>query len=173
MKERKKSGLSAPRGKKQNGKIPPSLRAGSGADLSIKEFLSELGRTDVVEFEYERKDLHIVIRKEPVDTMLGEEPEIKEPQREKAGSRSPAPEKRKEKKILKSPAVGTFYLVENDRPLVSAGESVKKGKKLGWVNSMGIAQDIAASTACKIVSILCADSSVVEWGQSLFEIEES
>ena len=72
---------------------------------------------------------------------------------------------------IKSSAVGLFHLVENDVPLCSVGDIVKKGKKLGWVDSMGIPKEIVADTTGRIVSIFCEDCGVVEWGQVLFEIE--
>lgn len=133
--------------------------------VELKEFLSVLAATDVVEFEYGKKDLHIVIKKDTVGEIIGDE--ILPP---REGSEPPSNHWQKYR--IKSPAVGIFHLVENAVPLCSVGDIVKKGRKLGWVNSMGIPQDIMVEKDGRIVSIFCSDSGVVEWGQDLFEIED-
>ena len=124
----------------------------------LKEFLALLNGTDVVEFEYGDKGVHIVIKKEAVGEIIGDEI-------------SPGAAARREKYRIKSSVVGLFHLVENDIPLCSVGDVVKEGRKLGWVDSMGIPKEIVAERAGRIVSIFCKDSGVVEWGQDLFEID--
>jgi len=151
---------------------PPSESVAELDGLKLKEFLTELGKTDVIEFEYENKDTHIVIKKEPLGRIMGDEIEEKPQSAIESPPPPPPPKPEAKTKILKSPAVGAFYLVENDKPIVSVGDVTKKGKKLGWVDSMGIPQEIFAPSDCRIISILTSDSSAVEWGQELFEIEE-
>ncbi|MBA3065118.1 hypothetical protein KJ633_06510 [bacterium] len=152
-------------------------------DLDFKEIMEVLGATDVCEFEYSKGDMHIVIKKEPVSIMLGEiEPEAILGNTAKAESAPGLKVRHGEREeqvdthscieTIKSPAVGTFYISDGDILLSSVGEKIKKGRKIGWVNSMGIRQDIIADKNAEITAILCKDREVVEWGQTLFEIKE-
>jgi len=128
-----------------------------------------LGETDVCEFEYSKGDMHIVIKKEPVSVMLGEAehaPVLEETAQGDEVRAQPCV------KTLKSPAVGTFHISDGNTLLSAVGKKIKKGRQLGWVNSMGINQEIITDKDIKIIAILCKDREVVEWGQKLFEIEE-
>ncbi len=160
-------------------KHPESEAAG----LDFKKIMEVLGETDVCEFEYSKGDMHIVLKKEPVCVMLGEE-ELASVLEDTAEAESaPGLKVRRggsEKEVcatpcvrtLKSPAVGTFRVSDGDKLLSSVGEKIKKGRKIGWVNSMGIKQEIIAEKDAKITAIFCKDRDIVEWGQPLFEIEE-
>lgn len=128
-------------------------------NIELKEFLALLNGTDVVEFEYGDKGIHIVIKKESVGEIIGDE-------------MSPARDALRKKYRIKSSVVGLFHLVENDIPLCSVGDVVREGRRLGWVDSMGIQKEIVAERDGRIVSIFCGDCGVVEWGQDLFEIED-
>ncbi|PIY15550.1 MAG: hypothetical protein COZ15_06825 [Elusimicrobia bacterium CG_4_10_14_3_um_filter_49_12_50_7] len=146
-------------------------------ELNLKKIMEVLGETDVCEFEYSRGDLHIVLKKEPVAVILGEDENTVETDSASCTAAEPVAVEnaaaRDSRKILKSPAVGTFHISDGDTLLAAVGKKVKKGGKLGWVNSMGITQEIMAEEAdLKITAIFCKDREVVEWGQKLFEVEE-
>ncbi|MEA2082399.1 MAG: biotin/lipoyl-containing protein [Elusimicrobiota bacterium] len=162
--------------KKPAARPKPEPAAASAADLDLKKIMEVLGKTDVCEFEYSRGDMHIVLKKEPVSVILGET--------ETAQTESGPAEKNlpvlDEKacaqtcvKTLKSPAVGIFHISDGNTLIASVGKKIKKGQRIGWVNSMGINQEIMAEKNSKITAILCKDREVVEWGQKLFEIEEN
>jgi acetyl-CoA carboxylase biotin carboxyl carrier protein len=74
---------------------------------------------------------------------------------------------------VKSPMVGTAYLRASPetKPFVEIGSVVKVGDKLLLVEAMKTFNDIAAPRAGKIVSILVADGSPVEYDQPLMIIE--
>jgi acetyl-CoA carboxylase biotin carboxyl carrier protein len=74
---------------------------------------------------------------------------------------------------VKSPMVGTAYLRASPetKPFVEVGSVVKVGDKLLLVEAMKTFNDIAAPRAGKIVSILVADGSPVEYDQPLMIIE--
>ncbi|MBA3052903.1 MAG: biotin/lipoyl-containing protein [Candidatus Omnitrophota bacterium] len=151
-------------------------QSGPEEELNLKKIMEVLGETDVCEFEYSKGDMHIVLKKEPVAVILGEAENTSDT--ETAGETGPQPGAENtlppqlRTKILKSPAVGTFHISERDTLLASVGKKVKKGRKLGWVNSMGIMQEIMADADLKIGAVFCKDREVVEWGQKLFEVEE-
>ena len=69
--------------------------------------------------------------------------------------------------------VGTAYLraSPDTKPFVEVGSAVKAGDKLLLVEAMKTFNDIVAPHAGKVVSILVADGSPVEYDQPLMIIE--
>jgi acetyl-CoA carboxylase biotin carboxyl carrier protein len=74
---------------------------------------------------------------------------------------------------VKSPMVGTAYLRASPetKPFVEIGSVVKVGDKLLLVEAMKTFNDIVAPRGGKVVSILVADGSPVEYDQPLMIIE--
>jgi acetyl-CoA carboxylase biotin carboxyl carrier protein len=74
---------------------------------------------------------------------------------------------------VKSPMVGTAYLRSSPeaKPFVEVGSVVKIGDKLLLVEAMKTFNDIVASRAGKVVSILVVDGAPVEYDQPLMIIE--
>src|SRR5271165_1521528 len=74
---------------------------------------------------------------------------------------------------VKSPMVGTAYLRPSPeaKPFVEVGSVVKAGDKLMLVEAMKTFNDIVAPRAGKIVDILVAEGSPVEYGQPLMVLE--
>jgi acetyl-CoA carboxylase biotin carboxyl carrier protein len=74
---------------------------------------------------------------------------------------------------VKSPMVGTAYLRPSPeaKPFVELGSVVKAGEKLLLVEAMKTFNDIVAPHPGKVVSILVADGSPVEYDQPLMIIE--
>ncbi|MCD6412772.1 MAG: acetyl-CoA carboxylase biotin carboxyl carrier protein subunit [Elusimicrobia bacterium] len=140
-----------------------------GTDIDIEEFLSVLGSTDVTEFEFEKGDIHLIVKKSPVGEIIGDTVNVSP----SAGKEISAAEVRKPMREISSPAVGIFHFIEGDVPLVNVGDSVKKGARLGWVDSLGIPQEIKSPVSGKIAQIIRRENDVVEWGETLFRIEEN
>jgi acetyl-CoA carboxylase biotin carboxyl carrier protein len=74
---------------------------------------------------------------------------------------------------VKSPMVGTAYLRASPeaKPFVEIGSAVKAGDKLMLVEAMKTFNDIVAPRPGKVVNILVADGSPVEYDQPLMIIE--
>jgi acetyl-CoA carboxylase biotin carboxyl carrier protein len=74
---------------------------------------------------------------------------------------------------VKSPMVGTAYLRASPdaKPFVEIGSMVKVGDKLLLVEAMKTFNDIVATRAGKVVSILVEDGSPVEYDQPLMIVE--
>ena len=74
---------------------------------------------------------------------------------------------------VKSPMVGTAYLRPSPeaKPFVEIGSVVKVGDKLMLVEAMKTFNDIVATRAGKVVSILVVDGAPVEYDQPLMIIE--
>ena len=75
--------------------------------------------------------------------------------------------------IVRSPMVGTFYRSSGPdaKAFVEVGQSVKVGDPLCIVEAMKMMNEIEAELDGKIVEILVANESAVEFGQPLFLIE--
>ena len=74
---------------------------------------------------------------------------------------------------VKSPMVGTAYLraTPEAKPFVEIGAVVKMGDRLMLVEAMKTFNDIVAPRAGKVINILVADGSPVEYDQPLMIIE--
>ncbi|ADU66311.1 acetyl-CoA carboxylase, biotin carboxyl carrier protein [Desulfurispirillum indicum S5] len=75
---------------------------------------------------------------------------------------------------LKSPIVGTFYSAPSpdSPPYARPGEKVKKGQVLCIVEAMKIMNEIESEFSGTIVKVLVENGKPVEFGQTLFLIEE-
>lgn len=77
-------------------------------------------------------------------------------------------------KEVKAPLIGTFYeSPDPDSPaFVSVGDHVEKGDTLCIVEAMKLMNEIKSEFIGKVVEIKAANESMVEYGQTLFVIEE-
>ncbi|WP_027390675.1 acetyl-CoA carboxylase biotin carboxyl carrier protein [Chrysiogenes arsenatis] len=76
---------------------------------------------------------------------------------------------------VKSPIVGTFYAAPTPEssPYVAVGSKVKKGDVLCIVEAMKIMNEIESDVSGTVVKILGENSKPVEFGQTLFLIDEA
>lgn len=77
-------------------------------------------------------------------------------------------------KEVKAPLIGTFYeSPDPDSPsFVSVGDHVEKGDTLCIVEAMKLMNEIKSEFTGKVVEIKATNESIVEYGQTLFVIEE-
>lgn len=77
-------------------------------------------------------------------------------------------------KEVKAPLIGTFYeSPDPDSPaFVSVGDHVEKGDTLCIVEAMKLMNEIKSEFIGKVVEIKATNESMVEYGQTLFVIEE-
>ena len=77
-------------------------------------------------------------------------------------------------KEVKAPLIGTFYeSPDPDSPaFVSVGDHVEKGDTLCIVEAMKLLNEIKSEFTGKVVEIKATNESMVEYGQTLFVIEE-
>lgn len=77
-------------------------------------------------------------------------------------------------KEVKAPLIGTFYeSPDPDSPVfVSVGDHVEKGDTLCIVEAMKLMNEIKSEFTGKVVEIKATNESMVEYGQTLFVIEE-
>ena len=74
---------------------------------------------------------------------------------------------------IKSPMIGTFYLTANPEsaPFVTEGGSISAGKTVCIIESMKLFNEIESEISGKIVKILVANASPVEYDQPLFLVD--
>jgi len=162
----------------------------------LRELIEFLVEKDIAEFEMERGDLklHIkrgansasppIIQAAPVVThavpvapiptpMVGvpAAPAVGGPQ----AAPTPAASEEANLYIVKSPMVGTFYGAPSPGapPFVSPGASVKEGQVLCIIEAMKLMNEIEADASGEITKIFVSNGSPVEYGQPLFGIRKS
>ncbi len=167
----------------------PSPRA-SGVDLpAIEAVLEFMERHGLEEFEYERGDVRIRLRKGSGNP-LGASRQFAAPDIVIAGpanaSSHPhtaaAPAKEAESPgdaarpedlhLIKSPIVGTFYGCGSPgaEPFVKVGDHVEPGQVLCIIEAMKLMNEIESDVAGEVTRILVENGQPVEYGEPLFGI---
>ncbi len=158
----------------------------------LKELIEFLIEKDIAEFELERGDVkvrikrgaeHVVAPAAPVThfavhTAPAAVPEISAqpvaPVSAPASSESAAPPPAVEPGLhtVHSPIVGTFYECPSpgSPPFVKPGDTVEVGQVLCIVEAMKLMNEIEADVAGEIVKKLVANGQPIEYGQELFVI---
>ena len=166
----------------------------SGVNLSeIESLLLFMEKHGLEEFEYQRGDLHIRLRKAAASgggyrAVAGPDIVIAErPSGAASAPRTPeggASEALKAKDtgsdasrgddlhVIKSPIVGTFYAspTPGAPPFVKAGDRVEQGQVLCIIEAMKLMNEIEAEVAGEVIRILVENGQPVEYGEPLFGI---
>ena len=158
----------------------------------IKELVEFLIEKDVTEFELERGDVKVRIKRgtppaaqptERIITVAAPHPAVPVPiagaPAVSAGSpeisappAAPAPPPPEELHMVKSPIVGTYYESPSpgSPPFVKPGDSVEVGQVLCIVEAMKLMNEIEADVAGEIVKSLMKNGQPIEYNQELFAI---
>jgi acetyl-CoA carboxylase biotin carboxyl carrier protein len=147
----------------------------------IKELIEFLVEKDIAEFELERGDVKIRIKRaqgigtasypapHPASTLLPVVPVTAAPP---APAETPSAESEEGFDIIKSPIVGTFYEAASPGApaFVKQGDTVAVGQVLCIVEAMKLMNEIESEAAGQIVKVLVSSGQPVEYGQPLFRI---
>jgi acetyl-CoA carboxylase biotin carboxyl carrier protein len=152
----------------------------------LKELIEFLIEKDIAEFELERGDVKVRIKRGGEHTIVhahgeprfyavppapGAAPELgAAPIAAPAPAAPPATEEGLH--MVKSPIVGTFYEAPSPGapPFVKAGDMVELGQVLCIVEAMKLLNEIESDVAGEIVKKLAVNSQPIEYGQDLFVI---
>ena len=155
----------------------------------LKELIEFLEEKNIAEFELERGDVKVRIRRageHPVAHAQGEPrfyavapapasgPELGTAP--VPGTSAPAPPVQPVAEeglhMVKSPIVGTFYEAPSPGapPFVKAGDQVELGQVLCIVEAMKLLNEIESDVAGGIVKKLASNGQPIEYGQDLFVI---
>ena len=146
----------------------------------IKELIEFLAEKDIAEFEMERGDVklrikrvHAVLSKAVAASSLAPVAAPDQPPHPiPAAAPASAPEKEEGIDVIKSPIVGTFYEASSpgSPPFVKEGDRVAVGQVLCIVEAMKLMNEIESDASGQIVKILVSNGQPVEYGQPLFKI---
>jgi acetyl-CoA carboxylase biotin carboxyl carrier protein len=153
----------------------------------LKELIEFLIEKDIAEFELERGDVKVRIKRAGAQTVAHSQGE----QRFFAVAAAPAPAPEVGQgpavppptppakaapeevfQMVKSPIVGTFYESPSpgSPPFVKAGDTVEVGQVLCIVEAMKLLNEIESDVAGEIVKKLATNGQPIEYGQELFAI---
>jgi acetyl-CoA carboxylase biotin carboxyl carrier protein len=153
----------------------------------LKELIDFLVEKDITEFELERGDLKVRVKRgsEPAVVHMAPVPAPTAPIATAApaaavGATAPpatptAPVEAAEEvglHIVKSPIVGTYYEAPSpgSPPFIKVGDTVSAGQVLCIVEAMKLMNEIESDVAGEVVKILVTNNQPIEYGQSLFAI---
>ncbi|HEY6971347.1 MAG TPA: acetyl-CoA carboxylase biotin carboxyl carrier protein [Candidatus Angelobacter sp.] len=154
----------------------------------LRELIEFLIEKDISEFELERGDVKVRIRRgkgqsttAPVEHAPAAIPStiaITQPPTQTARTTAstpqvtPPPKVEEEFHEVKSPIVGTFYESPSpgSPPFVKIGDSVEVGQTLCIIEAMKLMNEIESDVAGELVKRLVANSQPVEYGQPLFAV---
>ena len=148
----------------------------------LKELIEFLIEKDIAEFELERGDVKVRIKRGTLASVVPAQPHtaVHNPLTpaspgEVLGApastaKASAPEEGLH--IVKSPIVGTFYESPSpgSPPFVKPGDSVEAGQVLCIIEAMKLMNEIEADVGGEIVKRLVNNGQPVEYGQPLFSI---
>lgn len=159
----------------------------------IKELIELLVEKDITEFELERGDMKVHVKRgssaapvvqvapvaavQPLATpVVSSAVPASAPSAEAPSAAAPSQEAASEAElfIAKSPIVGTFYEAPSPGtpPFVKVGDAVKEGQVLCIIEAMKLMNEIEAEVSGTIAKIFVANGSPVEYGMSLFGIRK-
>ena len=141
----------------------------------IKELIDLLVEKDIAEFELERGDTKIRIKRTQQAVAVSgavfsaAPPVALTPPAQPSASAAAGEEG---VDVIKSPIVGTFYEAASPGApaFVKQGDTVTVGQVLCIVEAMKLLNEIESETAGEIVEILVANGQPVEYGQPLFKV---
>ena len=154
----------------------------------IKELIEFLIEKDIAEFELERGDVKLRVKRAcehvmPVASQFAvpaapviatsqasATPGAAAPPASAGGEEAPAAEE--DLHIVRSPIVGTFYESPSpgSPPFVKVGDKVEVGQVLCIVEAMKLMNEIECDVAGEIVKKLGSNGQPIEYGQELFVI---
>ena len=153
----------------------------------LKELIEFLIEKDIAEFELERGDVKVKIRRaaEPAPVVLPDtryvavqpapvavpSPSAPAVSRIDLAASAP-PEVESGLHIVKSPIVGTFYESPSpgSPPFVKIGDTVEVGQVLCIVEAMKLMNEIECDVTGELVKKLVANGQPIEYGQELFAV---
>jgi acetyl-CoA carboxylase biotin carboxyl carrier protein len=150
----------------------------------LKELIEFLIEKDIAEFELERGDVKVKIKRAGEHTIVHSAAEPRfyavppAPAPAVAASSAPpaaapaAPAPEEGLHTVKSPIVGTFYEAPSPGapPFAKVGDVVEVGQVLCIVEAMKLLNEIESDVAGEIVKKLATNGQPIEYGQELFVI---
>ena len=157
----------------------------------IKELIELLVEKDITEFELERGDMKLHVKRgnsaqivqvaHPLPVAMASAPSVPAPSSATApppagasAPAAPAEAPNADLFIVKSPIVGTYYEAPSPGtpPFVKIGDTVKEGQVLCIIEAMKLMNEIEAEVSGVLVKAFISNGSPVEYGLPLFGIRK-
>lgn len=145
----------------------------------IEKLVGLVARSPIEELEIERDGLRVRIARQKSSAPSASMPPfaVSQPHpMDEAAASSPAGQAvRSANHPIRSPLTGVFYrsAAENEPPLVSVGDFVEEGQKIGVLEAMKTFNVVEADRSGKVVEIAFEDRSDVRSGDVLFVLEDA
>lgn len=156
----------------------------------IKQILDMMREHDLAEFELERDNIKLRLRKNSVGGWNGALPQMQPvpyvtappvaASRPPDGTAATPPiltpaNEDIDLAIMKSPIVGTFYRATEPGapPFADVGQTVKKGQVLCIIEAMKLMNEINAECDGEVVKVYVENGQAVQYGERLFAIKPS
>jgi acetyl-CoA carboxylase biotin carboxyl carrier protein len=153
----------------------------------IKQILEMMREHDVAEFELERDDLKLRLRKNAAGQWTGAQPPAPGTYAPSLPPAAPAaatpeggpvaspPDEALDLAVVKSPIVGTFYRAPEPgaRSFAEIGDTVRKGQVLCIIEAMKLMNEINAECDGEVVKCYVENGQAVQYGERLFAIKPS
>jgi acetyl-CoA carboxylase biotin carboxyl carrier protein len=153
----------------------------------LKELIEFLIEKDIAEFELERGDVKVKIKRAAeAPVVMPEARYVAVPPAGVAASlagavsspvsiaavAAPTPEPEETLHIVRSPIVGTFYEAPSPGapPFIKVGDMLEVGQVLCIVEAMKLMNEIECDVAGELVKKLVANGQPIEYGQELFAV---
>jgi len=151
----------------------------------LKELIEFLIEKDIAEFELERGDVKVRIKRAgehlvsmvapaaPQVVVHSAPPAVTGPAAP-AAAPAEAPVAEEGVHMVKSPIVGTFYESPSpgSPPFVKVGDTVEAGQILCIVEAMKLMNEIESDVAGEVVKKLVNNGQPIEYGQELFAVRK-
>lgn len=139
-------------------------------DLDFVQRLIELvGRSPIGELEVERDGVRVRISRQTAPAQSAPQPGTAAGT---AVSSNPAPTIARYS--IRAPLTGVFYrsAAEGEPPLISVGDVIQEGQKIGVLEAMKTFNVVESDRAGRIVQIALEDHAAVQSGDLLFVLED-
>ena len=143
----------------------------------ITQILELMRAHGLAEFEFERDDLHVHLRKAETAPAQGQPPAGPEDDKRVSPAAEPASGESSESgaTIVDAPILGTFYRASapDASPFVEIGDVVKPGDVLCIIEAMKLMNDIKSEHAGELVEVFVENGQPVQYGERLFAIRRA
>ena len=146
----------------------------------IKQILDVMREHDLVEFDLERDNVKLRLRKNqagqwvasPPPSPLAPAPAAPAPVAQSAAPALAPATDEVDFAIIKSPIVGTFYRAPEPgaKPYADLGETVRKGQVICIIEAMKLMNEITADADGEVVKCYVENGQAVQYGERLFAI---
>ena len=146
----------------------------------IQDLIDYISNTGLAEVKIKTEEFELSVKKyadgataAPASQYIAAPAAVPAPAPVAAATAAPSPAPSSNLVEIKSPMIGTFYLTANpdSAPFVTEGGSISAGKTVCIIEAMKLFNEIEAEISGKIVKILVANASPVEYDQPLFLVD--